>query len=552
VVKKLRSAKTIGRILIILCLPLLAVSLVGYLFSAHPYAGYISREYSRDVNISQGKSFYIWYNLSQSPIIINQSLSVSFEVRSEEVIDFYVMSNSQYEDWENGSSAAGILEERATNSQNLVFSPTEEGKYYLVLDNSPYNSSVSAQFQSTWTAALTLIDYNEAFSWLMISFLCVVLLITVNFLSGNPISFATRKILDSACLKKVKAIRKDEDIRTRSKLNSKLFWVTFGLLTSAVSIALLVSAIRNLSFVTQGFPELFSMFFDVHARLFLYCFASVAFYSIFSLFWMWLFGFLDDLNLWYFAKIKKFPWNPDLSVRSFRFFLRMIVSIRSIAYYLAGLTLFVVGYFLSEFRLALFVAAIFVFSIPISSSVFQSFRRACKALHLKWRTELRHEMPFTNNGIMIAIWMVPAFLLVARILSPAVLDIAEFFTIKSCPLARFQEYFYSELDPRASLSEGISVLTSDMLLYNSLFFLLIMIFSMYFLPTMSKRLAIRSRLKSLIIALIAAFLAFFTDEIYTSLIESAYRGRQELSLFIAAIAFGATYVSARAFEEAVK
>jgi hypothetical protein len=550
--RKSRSAQILSYILIISCLSLLAISLSEYLFTAHPYAGYISRHYSRDVNISQGRSFYIWYNLSQSPIILNQSLSVSFEVRSLRVVDFYVMSNSQYEDWKNGSRAAGILEARTTNSQDLVFMPPEEGKYYLVLDNTPYNSSVSAQFQSTWAAALTLIDYSEAFSWLMISFICAALLITVNFLSGNPISSAIRNILDSACLKEIKDIRRDEDIRTRTNTTSKFFWVTFGLLTSAVFVALLASAVRNLSFVTQSFPELSPMFVDVYARLFLYFFALVVFFSIFSLFWMWLFGFLEDLNLWYFAKIKKLPWNPEIPVRSFRFFLRMIVSIRSVGYYVAGLILFVTGYFLSEFRFALYVAAIFVFSVPISSSVFRSFRKACKELHLRWRTELRHEMPLTNNVIMIAIWMIPAFLWALRILSPVVLDIMGFFTVGSFPLARFQEYFYSELNPRASLSEVIRVLTSDFLLYTTLFFLLTMILSMYFLPVMSKRLTIRSKFKSLMIAMTVAFFAFLTDEIYTSLIESAYSGREDLSLFIAAVAFGATYISARAFEEAAK
>lgn len=550
--RKSRSARILSYILIISCLALMVISLSGYLFTAHPYAGYIRRHYSRDVSISPGKSFYIWYNLSQSPIILNQSLGVSFEVQSPGVVDFYVMSNSQYEDWENGSRAAGILETRTTNSQDLVFMPTEEGKYYLVLDNTPYSSSVSAQFQSTWTAALTLVDYREAFRWLTVSLICTALLITVNFLSGNPVSSAIRKILDSACLKEIKDIRRDEDIRTRTNTSSKLFWVTFGLLTSAVLIALLASAIRNLSFVTQSFPELFPMFVDIYARLFFYCFASVVFFSIFFLSWMWFFGFLEDLNLWYFAKIKNLPWNPEIPVRSFRFFLRMIVSIRSAGYYAAGLILFVTGYFLSEFRFALYVAAIFIFSVPISSSVFRSFRKACKELHLRWRTELRHEMPFTNNVIMIAIWMIPAFLWTLRILSPVVLDIGERFAVDSFPLARFQEYFYSELNPRASLDEGIRVLTSDFLLYTTLFFLLTMILSMYFLPAMSKRLTLRSKLKSLMIAMTVAFLAFLTDEIYTSLVESSYGGREDLSLFIAAIAFGATYVSSRAFEEAAR
>lgn len=544
--------KTLGYVFVVLFLPLLVVSLVMYLFTARLYVGYIERDFVRHVNIPQGKPYYVWYNMSRSPILLNQTLNVSFEIAGEKIVDFYIMSNSQYEEWMNGSTPTGILEMRVANLQNFVFTPPTEGRYYLILDNTPYNSSKSAYFQSIWTAAVTLVDYSEAFKWLMTSFISLVLTITGNVLSNNIISFTFKKALNFAFPKEIKRIRGSEIIRIRAELNSRFFWMILGLLTIVAFGAIMIAVVRNLPFVTESFPELFPEFVDIHTRLFLYCFAGVGFLSILGLFVVLLFSFLDDLDLWYFVKVKKLHWNPNLRVRSFYFFRRMLFSIDSIGCYVAALALLITGYFLVEFRFGLLVASIFIFTVPVSRSSFRSFRRACKELDLEWRIELKHDLPFAINGVVIGIWMIPLFVTVLRVTSPMALDIIDFFVIDSFPLQRFQEYFYGELNPRGSLMEGINILSSDALLFGSVLFLLAIVLIHYVMPEISRKTPIKSRIKSLLTPMVAAFLAFALNEIYASLIGSAFTVRGGLSLLISLIAFGATYMSERAFEEAMK
>ena len=108
-----RTKKILGYVVSVLCLPLLVFSLVEYLFTAFPTVQFISRHYTRDVYLEKGNSFYIWYNLSESAIILNQTLHIIFTVASDRVVDFYVMSNSQFEEWENVSIAMGIMEMHA-------------------------------------------------------------------------------------------------------------------------------------------------------------------------------------------------------------------------------------------------------------------------------------------------------------------------------------------------------------------------------------------------------------------------------------------------------
>jgi hypothetical protein len=551
-VRNTALTKTLGCFLVILCLPLLVFSIIGYLFTTRPYVGHIDREYARDVTILQGKSFYIWYDLIPSPIILNQTLNILFEVTDNEVIDFYLMSDSQWQNWNNGSAATGMVEAHVTESENILFLPPTDGKYYLVLDNTLYNSSKLTHFQSIWTATLRMVDYSVAFNWLTISFISLGLLITGNLLSRNVIGLGLRKALGLTYPKEVKQLRGAEVVKIRNEQNSKLFWIAFGLLTIAVFIAIMMSVIRNLPFATENFPELFAAFIDVHIRLFLYLFSTIAFLSILVLFIMTVLNFLQDINLLYFVKIKKLPWNAELSARSFYIFLRMLISVESVLYYIAGLILCVAGYFLVQFRFPLFITGIFVFSIPASRSGFQSYRRACKELNLKWKRELKHDLPFALNDVVIMTWTIPLFLLVLRATSPLVLDIAGFFTIDSLPLQRFQEYFYSELDPRRNLIEGINVLTSDFILFSSLFFLLVVILAYYFLPAMSKKLKIERKVKMLIAPLIVAFLTFAMSEAYAIMIGPAYIGREGWSLFISLIAFGTAYLAEKAFEEAVK
>lgn len=553
-VSLVHAKKILGYVLIVLCIPLLISSIMGYLFTAHPFIGSIEKEFVDDVSLAQGKFFHIWYNLSHAhaSIIVNLTLRISFEVRYDEVIDFYVMSDSQYEQWGNGSTAIGILEKRGTSGENLVFIPTTEGRYYLVLDNTQYNVSKLIHFQSTWTAAVHLVEYSEAFNWLTISVISLVLLTIGSVLSANPIAVALRNLLDLSSLRDVKNIRGLEYIKIRDKQHLKFFWVTLGLLTMAVSITIGTTTVRNLPYAQEDFPEVFPLFLDIHIRLFLYCFVWVVFFSLLGFVWGRLFDFLDDLDLWYFVKIKKLRWNPDLRVHSFYIFRRMLISIESVGYYIVGLIMFATGYFLMEFRFAFFVAGTFVLSVPVSRSIFRSFREACKDLKLRWRNELKSAMPFALNEVVIAIWVIPLFLLALRILFPAVLDIAEFFTINSLPQQRFQEYFYSKLDPTINLIDGIEVLTSNVVVFTSLFFALILVITYYFMPLISRKVTRKRKLKSLIAPIVAASLSFAMNEIYMEWVSAAYVGGEEWSLFISFIAFGATYLIGRAYEEAMK
>jgi len=142
---------------------------------------------------------------------LNQSLQITFEVIDEEVIDFYVMSNSSYEEWKNWSIATGIVEIQATNHEDSEFIPPKEDRYYIVLDNKPYNSSKTINVQTMWTATLSTVNYSQAFNWLKVSVISLVFLIIGSFLSKNPIGSFLGRVNEFAYFKEISNIIGRED-----------------------------------------------------------------------------------------------------------------------------------------------------------------------------------------------------------------------------------------------------------------------------------------------------------------------------------------------------
>lgn len=299
-----QTKKSMGYIFVILCIPLLVLSIGGYAFTSYSSVEPIERDYARDVHLERGKYFSIWYSLSPlSQIFLNQSLQITFEVTDEEVIDFYVMSNSSYEEWKNGSIATGIVEIQATNHEDSEFIPPKDDKYYIVLDNKPYNSSKTIYLQTMWTATLSTVNYSQAFNWLKISVISLVLLIIGSFLSKNPIGSFLRKINEFAYLKEIRNVIGREEIKTNIDLHLKFFWFLLGVITAITFVAVAYPFSTGLPFL-RDFPELFPMVADMFIRTFIYYYSGLIWISFLYLFWLWLGDFTNSLDVWYFVKVK--------------------------------------------------------------------------------------------------------------------------------------------------------------------------------------------------------------------------------------------------------
>lgn len=538
-------------LIIALCTILIPLGLIEYMLTARACVGTAQREFIRDLYLVRGDSYHIWYNITQPNIILNQSLHIIFEVRNDGLIDFFVLSDSQFEEWKNGSLAVSILEARHRNLGNFIFTPSTEGLYYLVLDNSQYNTSKSIRFDSIWEADMALVDYSESYIWLALSLIGLFTIMIVNFLSGNPINVALKKLLRSSSPKKVKEIRGNEYLEIRINHTLKIFWLFFGLTTAIAFIfVFVVNLVRNYSFF-QNFPEIVPMGIDITLRVALYYFFGFTYVSLLILLWLWLAGFLDDLQLLYLTKVKNLKWNPELTMQNYRILKSMLISPVSIASYIVALVFFIAGYLLYQIRFALFAGGTLVISIPLSRATFLSFRKACRSLKLKWRNQLRRAKPFEINGVVIAIWMIPLLLSMLSVSFPIILNILEISTINSFPGPRFREFFYAELDPRENFFRALELVTGEAVIFGSLLFLMVTFSTYYILPQISRPLSTKRKLRSLLTPLIAASMAFVTSEVYIMWIESAIANRQECALIISVIAFSATYLAGKAYEEAV-
>jgi hypothetical protein len=545
------ARRILARYVIPFCIIFGVVGLAGYLFEAKPCTKPITRDVVRDIDLAQGKSYYLWYNISESAILESQTLHVSFTVGGDGTIDFYVMSDSQYERWENGSKASGIFEEKAKNSDDSFFVPPNYGKYYLVLDNTPYNLSKSVAFRCTWIAVADLVDYSESFIWLVLSVISLVAAAALNMLSGNPIGTSLRKLLEYACPKRAKEIRQTESLKVRINGSLRLFWIFVCLLAVIMMTLSIHNVLINIPFF-QSFPELVPMSTDVLIRIFLYYILGLWFLAALFLFWEWVYGFLDDVQVWYLVDRKNLQWNAKLSITSYNIMKRMLLSTTSIACYaLAGIFL-AAGCLVPEFRFPLLAIGTLVFSIPVSRAEFISFRKACEIQKVKWRTELKRGRPFTINEVVIAILMVPMFLTTLSLLFPMVLNILDAIVVNSFSGPRFQAFFYSELNPRKQFSIALGLITADAVILSSVLFLLIIFATEYLMPQIAKRTTRREKVKLLATPTIAFLMAFMTCEVYTRFVEVAYATRPEWSLVISLVAFAVTYLAGMAYEEAIK
>jgi hypothetical protein len=544
-----RGILRLGHYAALLGIILAFVGLAGYLTTAKPSTGPITRGLADNITLQKGRSWDIWYSFSNSSVLLNQTLDVSFIVGSGGVVDFYIMSNSQYQNWKNGSVATGVLVETGRNFENSSFVPTAYGKYYLVLDNTPYNTSKSIAYRYTWIAKAALVDYSESFDWLFLSIAGISVSITLNLLTGNPINTSLKRLLEYACPKRAKKIRGTEDIRTRTNNSLKLFWIYVTAVAALIIATLIFMLIKNISFL-QDFPEMTPMTVDVMVRLSVYYSLAFAFMGTLLLFFQWLSGFLDDVQVWYLVDRKGLHWNKELNQESYSIMKRMLLSRGSVLCYALFTVIFAAAFLVPNLRFPLLAVGVLVASVPVSRAVSLSFRGACKTLKLKWRTELKRSRPFTINGVLISILLIPVVLSALAWILPPMFSVLDSVAINSFAGPRFQQYFYAEINPREQLSEILGPITGDAVILSSLLFLMILAAAEYIMPRIAKELTTKRKLRRLATPTIAFLMAFVTCEAYTRYVEAAYTSRPELSIFVSLVAFAVSYLAGMAYEEA--
>jgi hypothetical protein len=527
------------------------VGFAGYLFRAKPCTQIITRNFISNIDLGNSKSYYIWYDISKSAILRSQTLHVSFTVARNELIDFYLMSDSQYNDWENGSNASGIIEERAKNSDDSFFTPLNYGKYYLVLDNTPYNLSKSVALRCTWIAVADMVAYGESYIWLVLSLISLTTVAALNMLLGNPIGKSLNELLERACLKRAKAIRQTEDLKLRINDSLRFFWIFVGLTTVIIIALLIYNILINISFF-QDFPELVPMSADVLIRVFSYYALGLSFIAVLFLFIEWLYGFLDDVQVWYLVDKRGLQWNAKLNVTNRGIFIRMLLSTASIAFYVFAGIFLAIGSLLPNLRFPLLAIGTLIVSIPFSRAAFISFRKACETQGLKWRIELKRSKPFMINGVVMTILLIPIFLSTLSLLFPMVLSILDAIVINSFPGPRFPAFFYSELDPRRQFSSIVGLVTADAVILSSILFLLVFCVTEYLMPLMAKRITGKRKVKLLATPIIVFLMAFVTCEVYTRFVDVAYAARPEWSVMISLVAFVVTYLIGMAYEETTR
>jgi hypothetical protein len=529
---------------------LAVVGYAGYLFGAKPVTQTITRNFASTIDLANGKSYYIWYNISNSRILKNQTLHASFTVMDNGKIDFYVMSDFQYNEWKNGANASGLVEERAKNSGDTVFAPLNYGIYYLILDNSHYNVSELVTFRCAWIATADSVNYSDSYVWLGFSGVSLCAVAALNMLLDNPIRKSPSKLLRGASLKQANSVRHAEDLKLRIDDSLRFFWTFLALMLVVIIVLFIRNILINISFF-QDFPELFPMSLDMLLRIFSYYGLGLLFIAALFLFFEWLYGFLDDVQVWYLSK-RGLEWNADLNLRSHEILISMLFTTTSIVSYVFAGVFLIVGVYVPNLRFPLVAIGTLIVSIPFCRAAFASFCQACEAQGLKWRKELRRSKPFTINGVVIAILLFPIFLLSLSLIFPIVLNILDAIIINSFPRPVFQSFFHNELDPRRQFSGALAVVTAYAVIPSSLLFLLVFCATQYLMPQMTKRISRRRKVKLLATPVIAALMAFATCEVYTRFVEVAYSSGPEWSIVISLVAFAVTYLIGVAYEEATK
>ena len=545
------SKKSFGYIFVVLCVPLLFISIGGYLFSSYPLVEPIERDYVRNLHIERGDDFYVWYSFSESNIFKNQSLHITFDVADDNVIDFYVMSNSSFNEWKNGSMAKGTIELQGINHQDLTFEPPEYDRYYIVLDNNLYNSSKSVFLRSLWTSTLSTVNYNQSFTWLKISIISLVLLIIGSVLSKNPVNFLLRKT-QMAYSKEIKKVVGQKNIKDKVEFNLKFFWFVFVLITAIVIIGVVKSYTTAIPLL-QDFPELSPMITDIFIRMFIYYGLISLFLSIIFFIFSWLIDVVDKIiNILYFVKVKGLRRNSELEIRASNILRKRLISSSPVPFYICTLLFFGAGLIMEQYRFPLVFISILIFSLGFSRVVISSIRQSCDELKLEWRTELKSDMPFAINSAVILIFFVPILLISIKMGFPFILDFLDCFIVNSFSGHFLPEIFSEILRPKASLVEGITRITSDAVIFSSLTFLSVFFIMFYLLPEIQRKLLTKSKLQHLVAPTIVAILAFCFNEIYYILTSSQNTGKEQWSILVSIIGFATAYLVGRAFEEAIK
>jgi len=133
-----------------------------------------------------------YYTLNLSEFLINHTINIRLRTENNSRINLYIMNNTQFECWKNGSEPVGEVSKEKLQNAQLLFSPEDTwGWYYLVLLNSE-DINVNVHIEIFQTFLVKILNYEYAFAWLKIALLSAIPL----FILPLPLRVTLDNIMD--------------------------------------------------------------------------------------------------------------------------------------------------------------------------------------------------------------------------------------------------------------------------------------------------------------------------------------------------------------------
>lgn len=540
------NKKRTGSLLILLSFSLLAIGIAEYLYSSNLYTGTIEGEqYSKNWKIKENDNSYLWYNVTLKKIELNFSISFSFQVESQQLIDFYIMSSSQYAAWENNGIPTATISKTNINNEQAVFYPTTNDTFYFVLDNYAYNTTKNISVKSNWAATVYLLNYSEALPWLLITLLGTVTFIIGSLLFGNPFNYAYRRI--SHLIRK-SSNKSNQDLIIHEKVTKYsliTLWISI-ILPSAVLIAILLSKLFSLFEIPSEFSPIV---LDLSLRIFLfYFFSLLAPMTACAAMSLLLFSFGSNIYNRFIQTRGIVQQHSMFQSLVLKYLSKNLVSRSSILCCILAVFIFVIGYSLQDAGFLLYMVVATILAIPFGRSLFTSSREACEELNIDWKQELKISKVYALNSSVLALWILVTLLTMIRIIIPSGALLGYNFFLDSSPLPLKADIF-SFVPSVSDVNQSIDTVFSTVFLGAVIFFAVFISVEYHLLPIFASAERKKKKLYSLLFPIIVAIVSTATGNILVYIISPQSLSNPFIQLMLPLSSFVAGYLAEKAFEE---
>jgi RNase P subunit RPR2 len=548
----IKSKKNIvGYSLVLAASFIIVIGLAKYLTSPRPFIGYLHDEVSTSLSLPKNDDYYYWYNGTDVPeLVLNKSLDISFNVYHNESINFYLMSSEQFEEWNNGLEAQSLVTKYQTSKENLYFVPPSNDTYYIVLDNTDSNVTKGLSFYMCAKHAVNMMDYTETIGWIVVVGVGASLFLIGSAIIGNPVNILLRTCFQKARLPATKKML-GQAIDVETDIYIKWFWILFSLSFLVILARVLMVALPQFEMMRIDVPEFSAMFLDSYFRVFLFIMLPILAFCMFFVGLLIVLNLLSDLDAWILSRKGRMQ-KPAFRIARFKRFLKEMVSKVAFGCYLIGIGIFALGVVFGSGAFLLYLAGAIVLGIPIGRGMFKSFCSTCRDFKLTWTSELRYDMVYGVNQIVLFIWLLGPAILLMKTFALWTMEVCRVMIIDSLKHPLAVEWSRENIETVSEKIGPLNFVLSQFFVIAILFLGFVLASTYYLLPIIHRRTNRKKKLKRLLFPSLIAILSFVTGESIAWFMSPEATSNVAVALSIPIASFASAYLTEVAYEEAMK